>query len=206
METLLVFANESTAAKRRVSFDIRSNVDGRSPMTGISGGQPQVSSDGGAWTNTGIGTMTEIGNGRYYADLTQTLVLTAGTIIRTRYAQSDSDECAGTTVQVVANDPYTAQNNLSQANVRTAVGLASANLDTQLSGLPAAILDFADGVETGLTLRQAQRLIAAACAGKVSGAATVTVVIRNAVADSKPRITATCDSDGNRTAITTDLT
>ena len=43
-------------------------------------------------------------------------------------------------------------------------------------------------------------------AGKLSGAATTTVVIRNAVADTKDRITATVDEDGNRTAITTDLT
>jgi hypothetical protein len=69
-----------------------------------------------------------------------------------------------------------------------------------------ALLDRAAGVETGLTPRQAMRLIAAASAGKLSGAATTTVVIRNAIADSKDRITATVDADGNRTAITADLT
>jgi hypothetical protein len=40
--------------------------------------------------------------------------------------------------------------------------------------------------------------------GKASGAATTTVVFRD-ISDTKPRITATVDSDGNRTAITTDL-
>ena len=50
------------------------------------------------------------------------------------------------------------------------------------------------------------RLIAAADAAKLSGAATATVVIRNAVADRKDRITATVDADGNRSAITYDLT
>ena len=60
-------------------------------------------------------------------------------------------------------------------------------------------------IEPGLTLRQALRLVAAATAGKVSGAAGSTVTIRNAVADSKPRIVATTDADGNRTAITYDL-
>lgn len=69
-----------------------------------------------------------------------------------------------------------------------------------------ALLDRANGIETGLTPRQAWRLETAAAAGKVSGAATTTVVIRNAVADSKARITATVDADGNRSAITTDLT
>jgi hypothetical protein len=70
----------------------------------------------------------------------------------------------------------------------------------------AALLDLADGVETSLTLRQAMRLIAAASAGKLSGAATTTVTIRNAGADTKNRIVATVDADGNRSAVTLDLT
>lgn len=70
-----------------------------------------------------------------------------------------------------------------------------------------AALDRADAVETGLTLRQALRLIAAAVAGKLSGGGTSTVTIRNAVADSKDRIVATTpDANGNRSAITVDLT
>ena len=68
-----------------------------------------------------------------------------------------------------------------------------------------ALLDRANAIETGLTLRQAHRLEVAAAAGKVSGAATTTVVLRNAVADSKARITATVDADGNRSAVTTDV-
>lgn len=59
-------------------------------------------------------------------------------------------------------------------------------------------------VETGLTVRQALRLISAALAGKVSGAETSTVTIRN-VGDTKDRITATVDANGNRTAVTTDV-
>jgi hypothetical protein len=66
------------------------------------------------------------------------------------------------------------------------------------------LLDEED-VETGLTLRKALRLIAAATAGKVSGASGSTVTIRNAVADAKDRIIATVDADGNRTSISYDL-
>lgn len=69
-----------------------------------------------------------------------------------------------------------------------------------------AYLDRADAIETGLTPRGAQRLTTTALSGKLSGAATATVTIRNAVADSKARITATVDADGNRSAITTDVT
>lgn len=69
-----------------------------------------------------------------------------------------------------------------------------------------AILDAANGVEGGLTVRHALRLIAAATAGKISGAATTTITIRNAVVDDKDRIIATVTADGDRTAITYDLT
>ena len=109
----------------------------------------------------------------------------------------------------LATAGYTAP--LDAAGTRTALGLATANLDTQLGDLPtgaenaAALLDAANGVETGLTPREALRLTSAALAGKISGAETTTVVIRN-TADTKDRITATVDADGNRTAITTDLT
>lgn len=68
-----------------------------------------------------------------------------------------------------------------------------------------ALLDRTAGVETGWTLRQALRVILAAVAGKLSGAATSTATIRN-VGDDKNRIVATVDTDGNRTAVTYDKT
>ncbi len=88
----------------------------------------------------------------------------------------------------------------------------NAELATALDPLPtaaenaAALLDAANGVETGLTPRQALKVVAAACAGKASGLGTATAVYRNAQADSKDRITADVDADGNRTAVTLDLT
>lgn len=68
-----------------------------------------------------------------------------------------------------------------------------------------ALLDRTDAIETGFSPRGSFRLMLAALAGKLSGAATSTITIRNA-ADSKDRITATVDADGNRSAITTDIT
>jgi hypothetical protein len=56
-------------------------------------------------------------------------------------------------------------------------------------------------VDGTTTFEQGQRLQNSAAAGKVSGAATTTVVIRD-LADTKDRITATVDADGNRTAVT----
>jgi len=84
-----------------------------------------------------------------------------------------------------------------KTSVTNAVPTAAANAT--------ALLDASNGVETGYTLRQALKLILASLAGKLSGAATTSVSIRD-VTDSKTRIAATVDSDGNRTAFTYDLT
>jgi hypothetical protein len=87
--------------------------------------------------------------------------------------------------------------NLSGGAVALASGVAltTAGID--------AILDRANGVETGYTLRQALRLMAAALLGELSGAATTTITIRD-MGDTKTRITATVDADGNRSALTLD--
>lgn len=86
---------------------------------------------------------------------------------------------------------------------------ASAILSSQeRNALADAFLDRADGIEVGVTLRQANQLAAAAAAGKISGATTGvgTVTIRNAFADTKSRIVAANDANGNRTSVTLDLT
>jgi hypothetical protein len=64
-----------------------------------------------------------------------------------------------------------------------------------------ALLDRSDGVETSWTPRQSLRILLSALAAKLSGAATATVAIRD-VGDTKDRITATVDADGNRSAVT----
>src|SRR3990172_3713325 len=69
-----------------------------------------------------------------------------------------------------------------------------------------ALLDRVDAIEVGLTFRQAVAIMAAALAGKPSGLPGLTPIFRNAVADSKNRISATVDADGNRLTITYDLT
>lgn len=71
-------------------------------------------------------------------------------------------------------------------------------------GLAFEMLDNQD-VETGYSLRESLKLMLSAMAGKLSGAGTSTVTIRN-VTDTKDRITATVDTNGNRTSITTDVT
>jgi len=82
------------------------------------------------------------------------------------------------------------------------------DIDTQLAAIAAAIAalnDYdpteADTIETGFSDRQALRLIAAACCGILSGAATATNTIKG-LDKSTTRISATVDADGNRSAMT----
>ena len=67
-----------------------------------------------------------------------------------------------------------------------------------------ALLDRADGVESGFTPRQVLRLMAAVLAGKASGMGTTSAVFRD-LNDTKDRITATVDADGNRGAVNRDV-
>lgn len=86
-------------------------------------------------------------------------------------------------------------------------GDVAGNVDGSVGALLSAavddILDEAAGIETGLTVRQGLRLMAAALYGKLSGADTVSIAIRD-TGDNKDRITATVDADGNRSAVTLD--
>ncbi len=59
-------------------------------------------------------------------------------------------------------------------------------------------------IEPGMTLRKALRLLTAVSAGKISGAAGSTITIRN-VPDTKDRVVAGVDANGNRLTVTTDL-
>jgi hypothetical protein len=107
---------------------------------------------------------------------------------------------------------------LDAAGTRSAVGLASANLDTQLSGLSTsisalptananadALLDRTSGVETGWTLRQLLRLWLAGISGPRAGFATSAPTVQNP-AGTKTRLTGVgIDADGNGTW-TTDVT
>lgn len=69
------------------------------------------------------------------------------------------------------------------------------------------LLDLANGVESGVTLRQALRAIAAMLAGIASGGETGTEVFKGIgqAAGGTTRVTATDDASGNRTAMTLNL-
>lgn len=107
----LVQGGETTAYRMRVYFQLVDATDGMTPETGETGGQPQISQTGQAWTNTGIGTLTHVGNGRYYADLTAATVAAAnvGRVFLSRYKSANTAECPGDAAVVVAFDPFQTQ-------------------------------------------------------------------------------------------------
>lgn len=92
---------------------------------------------------------------------------------------------------------------VTPAAVGAKMDIADAPSATGAGALADAFLDRAAGVETGRTLRQFFRLAAAALLGKASGLQTATAKYRDA-ADTKDRITATVDANGNRSAVTLD--
>jgi len=111
----------------------------------------------------------------------------------------------------------------NQSNWLTATGFATAaaltthdgKLDTVDANVDAVLIDIAalnditvSDIIAGVTdgtfdLQEMMRLILAATAGKSSGGGTDTLIFRDA-ADTKARITATVDANGNRTAMTLD--
>jgi hypothetical protein len=74
---------------------------------------------------------------------------------------------------------------------------------TERTAIADAQLDEASGIEPGWTMRQVLRIVMAALAGKVNGAATTAVNFRDQ-ADTRNRIAATVDTFGNRTAVVLD--
>lgn len=113
----------------------------------------------------------------------------------------------------LATSGYTAPSNSAIAAIQAktdnlpgspaAVGSAMTLTSGERNSVADALLDRTDGIETGLTLRQGLRLFAAALLGKVSGMLSNAPVFRD-TNDSKNRISATTDANGNRTAVSLD--
>ena len=147
------------------------------------------------------------GDGRIQADVAGRILGDTATAFSGIGAQVDTRQFLGSAVVLDAN-------NFPGINVRdwngTAVGALPTNfssLSIDASGrvtLAPAGLD-AITVETGLNARQALSLIAATTGGILSGGGTVTEVFRAAVENATTRVTATVDSNGNRSAIVYNL-
>lgn len=143
-----------------------------------------------------ITTVTNLTNAPTSGDLTATMkasVTTAATAA-TPTAAAVTGAVGSVTGLTASNLDVAVSTRLASA-AYTAPPTANANAD--------ALLDRTAGVETGLTVRQAFRLIASSLFGKASGLATTTAKFRD-TNDTMDRITATVDTNGNRSAVTLD--
>ena len=138
------------------------------------------------------------------------LATTSGNVNAALGAAGTSNGVASTTatINALAWAVGTSNGSATASLVRYATGSMSGSIapavSLEASAFSSYLLDEED-IETGLTLRQAMRLVAAATAGKISGGSGTTITIRNPVADTKDRIVATVDVDGNRSAFSYDL-
>lgn len=185
-------------------------------------GRPEVNTTHAAGTAWGSGAITAasiasaaITSAKFATDAIDANAIAAAAIGSSELAASAATEISAA-VWAEATRTLTANtnlNDLSAAGVRAAVGLASANLDTQLTTIDdfldteiAAIkakTDLIPGTIDGKTFAEIVTLVSAVLLGKLSGAGTGTEVFRD-MADAKDRVTATVDASGNRTAITLD--
>lgn len=186
-EAVLVYNRIGAPAGASIAADIAEievETDGiGSPMQA---GATVVLTDG-SLTTTKLGTfvLAKTTNLTGLNDIAATAIVSAGAITTS----------GGKVSGVITVDALTANND------KTGYALTAGERDS----IAAALLDLAAGVETGRTPRQALRLMLASMCGKLSGAATNTVSIRD-TNDTKNRIVGSVDADGNRTAVVLDAT
>lgn len=158
-------------------------------------------------TNTPAGELIAFGTGA----LSATVDYTAAPLLTASFnADGTASASVGMTATVSALGWCIASPSMAGALSAPpyALGIMEASIEPPIaleaSAWSAQMLD-QELVETGMTVRQTLRLLAASMGGKVSGAGTGTITFRNAVADDADRIIATVDGSGNRTAVTADL-
>lgn len=193
---MLIQQSEATAARRTVYFTAVNTADDTAYTSTLSGADVRISKAGAAEANS-AGAATHIATGLFKYEFTTGEVDTLGEV-SVRLAKTGVYNDVRV-VNVVAFDPYdTAGLGLTNLDATVSTRLASASY-----AAPSALLTEASGVETGLTLQGALRLILAAVAGRRSGVNTGVELMRDHV-NSKTRITMTFDSGGNSTDVTYD--
>lgn len=99
-----------------------------------------------------------------------------------------------------------AANNVITSSVLATDCMTAAQIDSTFSNeIADALLGRTNGIETGITPKQAWRAMASASGGVLAGAATATVTLNELGGTSFTRIQASVDANGNRTAVTLSL-
>lgn len=132
--------------------------------------------------------------------------VTAGVIAAASFAANALDAVWSTAVRALTDKAnFTLSAAYDPAKTAAQAGDAMTLTAGGYNAAADALLDRANAIETAWTVRRVLRIMSAAMGGKASGAATNTPVYRD-ITDTKDRITATTDVNGNRTAVTLDGT
>lgn len=160
----------------------------------------------GVWQDATAGdftTASSIGKALYVSNIVPGAAgghFIAGTNAATTITTGLTTHFIGTVDTVTTYTGNTVQTGDSYARIGAPVG---ASISADIAAVPAAVWAVViDGTNTAIKL---MRGFTAALLGKASGLATTNAKYRN-IGDSKNVIDATVDSDGNRSAITLDLT
>lgn len=122
--------NESEAALRYIYFDLADVADFHTPEVGEAGGQPQISIDGAAYADAGIGVLVAVtaAAGAYYAEVTQAACNVNYAEIRGRFKSAATAEARGRNVIIVGGDIQDAMARLTNT---TEVTLANGDLSVK---------------------------------------------------------------------------
>jgi hypothetical protein len=211
----MVFLRQSTASQEVPLGYFVDDANGNSEEVGLT----ILNTDIQLWKNGGTtltaksaGSATHISNGIYYAVLNATDSDTAGPMklfVHVAGALPVVVSCTVLTANAydtLFSTDYFDVNVVSQANIDFGA-LQKTSLSAATPALSAAGVDniLDEVIENSLTLRQAIMLIKSVCAGKSAGGGTASLTFRDD-ADTKNRVTATVDVNGNRSAVTKDVT
>lgn len=194
MQIKLIKQNEANDNRKGVPIKLVNTADD-SPFTGSLGvGDTKIAKPGGTAANT-AGTWTHKGSGDwlYYPTAGELDTLGTGII-----------QCVKTGLyldsayfDVVPFDPYDGSGlGLTRLDVALSSRLAAADYEDV-----DAILDAADTIETGVTLRKAIRYIVAYAVGNVTGGGSGTETFSAAGNPATTRFTSTPTSAGSRTVM-----
>jgi hypothetical protein len=176
-------------------------------ITGATGLSPTVtiSKSGGSFASPS-GSVSEIANGWYQVAGNATDTGTAGPLLL--HATAATADPTDTIFEVVAYDPQdaTALGLSSVSGIKTQTDKLAFTVTNQVDCNPLTTTSIISAIlgmttETGVTFQQHCKHLEAMARGKCTGLDTGSAVYRDA-ADTLNRIAATCDTYGNRSAVT----
>lgn len=199
----MIFLKASTASQEVLLGPFVDSTDGVTAETALTIANTDIKIfKAGATTlaSKNSGGATHISNGNYYAvlDATDTDTVGSGTIV-VQVSGALAVRVNFCVLPALVYDSLIGGTDNLQVD---AIQFGGTTYATALAAEVDAVWD--EVVDGATTARQSMRVQNSALAGKASGLGTTTAVFRD-LADTKDRISATVDADGNRTAVTRDV-